>query len=319
MSLTDTVSGTTKVHTLKGVELVDGNTVDFEVMVLKGIRTGPTLYLGATMHGDEVTGTEIVRRAVELLSPDTLSGTAIAVAVQNPLAFRSRSRIPLSAAVGSVADMYQVFPGKAAGEPVERMAHILFRDVLSRADYVLDLHSGTSGSRNAAYAWVPTVDNKDVVARSVDLARSLGMDFIMLDQLPHRGILHNCLAASGVPALTVELGEGGKIDDEFVEVGVRGVINTMRHLNMLEGKSETYGNQIVIHNSVALRANRGGLLRLQSRLGEYVTQGSWVASVLRPHGDTVERVLSPIEGYVLKTITMPTVMEGERVAVVGAP
>jgi hypothetical protein len=311
------MSGTTEIHTVTGIELFDGETIDFDVMVYGGAKRGPTLYLGATIHGDEVTGTEIVRRVADLLAQDTLSGTVMAVAVQNPLAFRSRSRFPPAAAVGSITDMYQVFPGKEAGEPAERMAHILYREVLSSADYVLDLHSATSGSRNAAYAWVPAVDDDSVKSQSIELARYMGMEFILVDQLPHRGILHNCMAANGVPALTVELGEGGKIDEEFVEVGVRGIINVLRYLKMLQGDAINYGKQIIIRNSVTLRANRGGLLRLESRLGEQVSQGSPIATILRPHSGVVERVFSPSAGYIIKTITMPTVMAGERVAVLG--
>jgi hypothetical protein len=319
MSSISGIAAAMKVQTITGIELFDGRTIDFDVMVFGGANSGPTLYVGATIHGDEVTGTEIVRRIVELVPEDSLSGKLIAVAVQNPLAFRSRSRFALSTAVGSIIDMYQVFPGNQGGEPAERMASILYREVLSEADYVLDLHSATSGSRNTAYAWVPAVGSDSIKSRSIELAKCMGMDFIMVDQLLQHGILHNCMATNGVPAITVELGEGGKIDEEFVEVGVRGIMNVLRELQMLDGEVSSYGKQIIIRSTVTVRANRGGLLRLETRLGEQVSQGDSIAAIVRPHDGVVEKVVSPSDGYIIKTISMPTVMSGERIAVVGTP
>ena len=70
----------------------DGATVSLPLLVLNGAADGPTLYLGALIHGDEPAGAEVIRRVVrEEVDARQLSGAIIAIPIQNPLAFRASS------------------------------------------------------------------------------------------------------------------------------------------------------------------------------------------------------------------------------------
>src|SRR5215510_11632358 len=75
-------------------ELSDGTIIRLPVVVINGAKPGPRLYVGAAIHGDEVTGVSVIADALKDIDPHTLRGAIIAVPVQHPLAFHADHRIP---------------------------------------------------------------------------------------------------------------------------------------------------------------------------------------------------------------------------------
>ncbi|MGD8740546.1 MAG: succinylglutamate desuccinylase/aspartoacylase family protein, partial [Desulfobacterales bacterium] len=62
------------------------------VHVIHGYRDGPRLFVSAAIHGDEIIGTEIIRRLMKLKKIKKLRGTLIAVPVVNVYGFLQQSR-----------------------------------------------------------------------------------------------------------------------------------------------------------------------------------------------------------------------------------
>ena len=56
-------AGSAARQTIEIAELADGTTLTLPLWLMQGITDGPRLYLGAAIHGDEVTGIEILARA----------------------------------------------------------------------------------------------------------------------------------------------------------------------------------------------------------------------------------------------------------------
>src|SRR5687768_1205685 len=73
-------------------ELPDGGPVALPVVTIGGTRSGPTLYLQAGIHGDELTGIAICREAIATLDPGSIAGTVVAVPVANVPSFLTRTR-----------------------------------------------------------------------------------------------------------------------------------------------------------------------------------------------------------------------------------
>jgi len=59
------------------------NSTPVPVLVVNGVKPGPTLCLTAAVHGDELNGIEIVRRIVHEINPENLSGSVIGVPIVN--------------------------------------------------------------------------------------------------------------------------------------------------------------------------------------------------------------------------------------------
>ena len=312
---------------LPSVELVDGTWVELPVEVVRGAKPGPVLYLGAAFHGDEVLGVEVVGRLIHEIDIGALRGTLLVVPVQNPLAFQVQHRYFVGHMLKSPMDQsphdpWASFPGDADGNTAALIAHTLFDRLMRHADYMIDVHTPTTGGRYAPFAFLPPTRCGDVVDRAEELARAFGADFILAND---KGMYvgdknpHTILAERGVPAFGVEIGEGGRIDDEDVERGLRGLTNVLRHLSMLPGDAEEFGDRLVIRTMTVIRARRAGIAHLKVGLRDEVTEGQVVATITDPFGEQNEEIRAPHAGPVVRIATFPTITSGERVAQLGVP
>ncbi|NIN52617.1 MAG: hypothetical protein GTN80_05570 [Nitrososphaeria archaeon] len=317
-------AGTKRTGFFKVLELQDGSPVAYPLILINGQREGPILYTGAAFHGDEVNGVESIRRITNEISPEEIAGAIIAVSIQNPLAFHAGNRLPINQIVRSPidempADMHSIFPGKIDGNTFEMMVHRLYNDVISRADYVIDMHQPTTGAKYVPIAFTSLSGNKDTVEKSEDLARAFGTDFVVKTSrggYAKKGNMHVYAALSGIPSIMVELGEGGRLEEEYIQIGVRGINNVLKHLGMIDGKPEPT-KQITIKEMIDVRAHESGILLYEMDLGQKVSKGDLVAKIVNPIGHEIESITSPVAGILLRKTTFPTIISGERVAVFG--
>jgi predicted deacylase len=314
-------------HLIRAVELPDASWVELPMMVVRGARPGPVMYLGAAIHGDEINGVEIVARVAREINVSELNGTILAVPVQNPMAFRIQHRYPLGHMLKSPmdqnpADVWASFPGDVNGNTAAVIAHILFEQLMVQSDYMIDIHTPTTGGKYAPFAFLPPPRCGAIVERAEALAKAFGADFILAND---KGMYvgdknpHVVAADHGVIAFGVELGEGGRLDPIEVERGVRGVLNVLRAVSMLPGAVESSGRRMVIRTMSVIRARRAGLLHLRVGLGEEVAAGQVVATVTNVFGEIVEEISSSHAGPVVRLTTFPIVSTGERVAQLGIP
>jgi predicted deacylase len=227
--------------------LASGAEVGLVLHELAGSRgDGPTLGLSAAIHGDEAVGVEILYQLRQALDPGRLRGRVVMLPCANPLAYQAGTRnTPLD-----MTNLNRVFPGDPAGWFTEQLADLITRRFLQPLDAYVDLHSG------GAY---PTVDYVYLFTDE-RLSRSFGSRYLYRPAQPFPGTAAGVVAGSGRPAMVVELG-GGDVDQrEYVERGVRGLLNVMRTLEMLPGPPEPPPAQTVLTELATLRPRTGGLL-----------------------------------------------------------
>jgi len=227
--------------------LASGAEVALVLHELRGRQgTGPTLGLSAAIHGDEAVGVEIIYHLRQRLDPTTLRGRVLMLPCANPLAYQANSRnTPLD-----MTNLNRVFPGDAAGFFTERLAEVITRRFLSELDAYVDLHSGGA---------FPTVDYVYVFTDE-QLSRSFGSRFLYRPAQPFAGTAAGVVAGRGRPAMVVELG-GGDVDQrEYVERGVRGLLNVMQTLGMIAGPPPPPPAQVLLTEMATLRPRVGGLL-----------------------------------------------------------
>ena len=84
--------------------------------------------------------------------------------------------------------------------------------------------------------------------------------------------------------------------------GVRGTLNVMKHLGMLDGALEPQNDVLVIPGKlsrVETTAEKGGLVHYLSDAGAAVKKGEVLARIVNPYGDLMEEVPSPVDGWIL--------------------
>ena len=312
---------------LKAVELPDGTWVELPLHVVRGARPGPVMYLGAAIHGDEINPVEIVSTVARDVDVTALSGTLLVVPVQNPLAFQTQHRLPFAHIMKSPMDqsppdVFHSFPGDPAGNISAVIAHVLFETLMLQADYMLDLHTPTTGGKYAPFAFLPPTRCGAVVKEAEALAKVFGADFILAND---KGMYvgdknpHVVAAERGKIAFGIELGEGAVLDPVEVERGVRGLMNVLRAVSMIPGAPVELGRRYVMRTMTVIRATRAGLLHLRVGLNDDVREGQVVAIVQDVFGDVVEEIRAPHAGPVVRITTFPIVSSTERVVQLGVP
>jgi predicted deacylase len=251
---------------------------------IAGAGAGPALGVSALLHGDEVTGPEIIRRVIEAVDPARLRGRLILVPVANPLALQSLTRnTPLAV---EIANLNRTFPGDPGLDLPARLARALEAGFLDTVTHLVDLHAGGT---------FPIVDYT-ISLRDLELALAFGQQ-VVREVRGYAGTMGALAAQQGKASVVAELGGGYSRDPAYIELGVRGVFNVMRHLGMLDGRPERPARQTVVTELVTLRPGSGGLLYSEigaDRMGAEVPGGTLLGRVVSPHTfEVLEELRAP--------------------------
>ncbi|HEX6260799.1 MAG TPA: M14 family metallopeptidase [Woeseiaceae bacterium] len=288
------------------------------VSVLHGARPGPVLALVAGTHGYEYPPITALQRLRRSLDPAALTGTVILVHVANPPSFFGRT-IYYSPADGK--NLNRVYPGRAEGTMSERIAHVITTQVIERADYLVDLHSGDGNEALRPYVYMPVTGNRELDGTTRGMAMSFGIDHIVIDtgrlRDPDDSLYVDQTALTrGKPAITTETGQLGSNDEHWVRMAEQGVNNLLRHLNMLEGESQENAGIVWLTDYQVIASPGTGMFRASVRDGYMIAEGGLVGVLLDLFGDEVAEIRAPFAGVVNYVIATPPVSKGEPVAMV---
>src|SRR6267154_3411505 len=120
------------------------------VTTIHGAEPGPVLALIAGNHGYEYPPILALQRLRTLIDPHKLKGSIIMVHVANMPSFLGRT-VYFSPVDGK--NLNRVYPGQADGTVSQRIAYAVTREVIEKADYVLDLHCGDGNESLRPYVY----------------------------------------------------------------------------------------------------------------------------------------------------------------------
>jgi len=208
-------------------------------VALLGRRAGPTVALVSGVHGGKVAavraleslqrtlGDELVRGRVILVAPANLAGYQAGLAQISP---------------DDSLNLNRVFPGVVCGEPTERLASRIMREIVANSDYLVDMHGsdGEEAVGRFAYAARPGVDPK-VDSVALHLATAWGVPTVVWDDAGPRTLetarfLQTAAHLSGVPAITVfEAGEARE-DSVATRHFIEGAMAVLADLQMVRAR-----------------------------------------------------------------------------------
>ena len=274
------------------------------VHVVHGRKPGPTLLVCATIHGDEITGVEVIRRLLANKSLNRIRGTLIAIPVVNVYGFVSKSRY-----LPDRRDLNRSFPGTETGSMASRLAHVLMDQIIPHCTHVIDLHSGAVYRENLPQIRAKLKDEPELER----LARAFGVP-VILDMDLLDGSFRQACYDLDIPVLVYEAGEALRFDEVAIRAGVRGVLNVMAALEMRALKRKTREPRILIANTSRwMRAPQSGILRSLVAIGARVADGDTLAYINDPLGEKSWEVISTIDGIVIGRSNLPLVFAGEAV------
>lgn len=282
--------------------LSDHTPVTMSVHVVHGRRPGPTMFVSAAVHGDEVNGVEIVRRLLRAPNLDNMKGTLLAIPIVNAFGFLNHSRY-----LPDRRDLNRTFPGTTAGSLAARLAYIFMNEIVVRSDVGIDLHTAAIHRTN-----LPQIRVSPSKPETLVLADVFGAPLIVTTKI-RDGSLRKAAQEKGVDILVFEAGEALRFDEFAARVGVTGILRVMHHLGMIPAKGIAKPKVAPLRStsSTWLRAPAGGLLRTFKTTGEQVNKGDVLGVISDPFGETETEILVEEAGLLIGRTNLPVVNEGD--------
>jgi len=189
-----------------------GDPVRIPVTIVNGERDGPTAFLMAAAHGDELNGIEVVREVAHEWDLSKLAGTLVCLPVLNVPGFLAQQRyLPVYD-----RDLNRSFPGKAGSTSSKRMANQIYSNFIAPCDFGLDFHTSTRGRTNMLHVRGDMTD--DGVHR---LALAFGSK-VVIDSDGPSGTLRGEATADGIPTITIEMGEAHRFQRPLIDDALAG-------------------------------------------------------------------------------------------------
>jgi predicted deacylase len=271
------------------------------VSVLHGRREGPTLFVSAAIHGDELTGVAICRRLLASKSLSVARGTLLMVPIVNAFGFISHSRY-----LPDRRDLNRSFPGSVRGSLAAQLANLFLTEVVARSDYGIDLHSAAIHRSNLPQIRVDSADEK-----SLELARAFGAPIIVHSGL-REGSLREAARSKSVPVIVYEAGEGLRVDELSVNVGMRGILRVMTHLGMIRRTRDRKRPEPVLSTSSRwVRAEESGLFRPFKDVGDHVSAGERIGIIADPYGERETELKANSAGIIIGRANIPAINQGD--------
>ncbi len=289
--------------------LFSGDWLSLPVMVLRGERGGPTLWLDAAIHGDELNGMEIIRQVLNFLDDREIVGTLIAVPVVNVFGFVQESRY-----LPDRRDLNRSFPGSARGSLSARLAHLFMTEIVQRSDYGIDFHTGSLHRTN-----LPQI-RADLGNPEIRRLAEAFQAPLMIRARQIRGSLRSAAGRLAKPMIVFEGGEPMRFHTEVIRAGVEGTQRVLAHLGMIpdfEPPTETVPT-FEADGSRWVRAGRSGIFRQSVALGETVSKGQILGRIGGPFPGRSRQVRASIEGVVIGHTNKPLVHQGDALVHIGS-
>jgi N-alpha-acetyl-L-2,4-diaminobutyrate deacetylase len=178
--------------------------------------------------------------------------------------------------------MNRIFPGRPDGTVTEKIADFFQRELLPRADIVLDFHSGGRTLDFVPFAAAHVLPDKALEKKAFAAVEAFSAPWSMkMIEIDAVGMYDTAAEEMGKLFVTTELGGGGTSRAETVRIARRGAMNLLRHAGIVSGsieKSETRWLDMPSGECFSF-AEEDGMIETMVDLGSPVEAGQVVARI----------------------------------------
>jgi N2-acetyl-L-2,4-diaminobutanoate deacetylase len=191
---------------------------------------GPTVILEGGNHGDEYEGPIAICDLARELDPGTVQGRLILMPANNVHAVVAGTR---TSPVDGL-NLNRTFPGDALGSITQQISDFVANEIFPCGNAFLDLHSGGSSLDLLPSTVIePTVDS-ELHRRNLAAAQAFGAPFTVV--IGNYGDMRTATAtacAAGLTTVGTELGGGGSVRLENLELCRSGIRRVLIHFGLL--------------------------------------------------------------------------------------
>ncbi|MFC7177658.1 succinylglutamate desuccinylase/aspartoacylase family protein [Halosegnis marinus] len=281
-----------------------GDPIRIPVTVVNGERDGPTAFLSAAAHGDELNGIEVVREVAHDWDHTDLRGTLVCMPVLNVPGFIAQERyLPIYD-----RDLNRSFPGDPDSTSAKRIANRVFRNFIEPCDVGLDFHTSTRGRTNMLHV---RADMDDPAVARVGNAFASN---VIIDGSGPSGSLRREASESGTPTITIEMGEAHRFQRALIDRALSGTLSVLAEFGLRDEAVVAWpGWRTVIDDDVEktwLRADTGGLVEMHHDRGALVEADDRICTITNPFKQDSDVVRAPFTGLLVGILENPLVYPG---------
>ncbi|MBI1314358.1 succinylglutamate desuccinylase [bacterium] len=288
-------------------------------------EAGLHLLVTGGVHGDEFEPIAAIRRLIGLFNARDervagFRGRVTFVPIVNEAAFLRGHRC-----ADDGLDLARTCPGKPDGTVTEQTAFAL-SELIRAAGCYIDLHTGGTELSVFPLAGYTLHPNADVLAIQRRMARAFNLPVIWGTAANLDGRSLSIARDAGVPAIYCEYLGSSTCSADGIDAYVKGSLNVMSELEMLDREFPASRVEHVIENSapgsghmqVCNPSPVDGFFESAVRLGDQVRAGELLGHVYPLAGEPAAEICADVDGLVLVLRTFPRVHAGESVGVVAA-
>lgn len=277
------------------------------LVIIRGNEKGPILGITAAIHGDELNGISTIFKLIDEIDPKKLKGTLVLVPICNVPGYLMNQRY-----FSDKTDLNRIMPGKPEGLTSNLYAYQLTSKIISKFNFLLDLHTASHGRVNSLYI------RADIDAEETRTLAYLQNPQIIVKKFDESGTLRAWANKTGIPAITIEIGNSNAFQHNLIDETLDGILNTMRYLGMVEGEvKDMVTSATVCEHSYWIYSNQGGIVDVLPSLADQVKAGDIIAKVYNVFGEVRERIKADRSGIVIGKNVRPNCDAGTRILHLG--
>lgn len=262
--------------------------------LLCGRKAGRTITISAGVHSREYIGIETLIRLAQELTPEMVQGTILLLHCCNYKGFllRSADVMPQDG-----KNLNRVFPGAADGTPTQKLAAFLESEIIGHTDYLVDLHSGGFCEALTPHVYYHGAAAPNICAVSRRIAELSGAEYLVRSE--EKTGFYSHAGQCGVPAIILERGGCGLLQEEEVQQDLADVKNILRGLGFLQDLPTKIFPHRLAQNGHYLNAPASGCWYPKKQPGDRLKTGELLGEIRSIYGETLFRISAEADGVLL--------------------
>lgn len=277
-----------------------------------GAGPGKTVVVTAGNHSDEYPGIAAVIRLAKKIDARQVKGNILFMHCVNGSGFWAKTRRVPSDGFNLNSD----YPGKTGGSEGECIADYFVREIFPKADFVLDLHSGSPMEPLTPCLFFPGAER--VRQQSLEAAKALDIPYL-IESWNKSGQAGYGAHICGVPSLLIETGHGGLCEESWIGLQEKNICLLLRHLGIYTepAADNTVCEKKVYTKAVYLEAEQPGLWYPSVRENDWVKKGQLLGRLEDFFGNALTEYRAEEDGTVFYYTAGLAVNEGDSLVAYG--
>ena len=272
------------------IKIEEGQPID--AIRIVGNTEGKRLVVTAGVHGDEYVGIQAIREILEELKPQKLAGQVIFVPVVNRDGFYEGTYLVPE----DGENLNRCFPGSQKKSLAWRMAYALEQTLYPNADFLLDLHSGSSYESMEPLAFFPVDAGEMIESFTRSAVQKLSLSYMV--QSYAKDGLYSWAAQCGIPAILIERGGKGTWSSEEVAACKENIYQIMNFLGIYP-YSKQEKTPVEIQEAHYETAGTCGYWYCNKTPGASFTKDEMLGCLMNDEGQIRQEIRAPFDGVVL--------------------